>query len=323
MHGAMTALSEGAITDVPGLEVGHATDSRACTGCTVVICRAGAVAGVAVRGAAAGTRETDLCRPGTLIERVHAVLLTGGSAFGLEAASGVMQSLAAASVGYETRGLRIPIVPAAVIFDLGVGEPVWPDIEMGRRAAAAASAQPPAQGSVGAGAGATVGKLLGPERAVRAGIGTASVRSRDGLVGALVVVNASGDVVDPASGAIVAGARSEDGGGWADSAALLRAGRVHAPAPIESTTLVVVASSVPLTVDQTNYLASVAHDGLARTIRPVHTMHDGDTAFALSPGQGDTIDPYHLTHLAALAVEAVERAVLNAARSAAPASAAG
>jgi L-aminopeptidase/D-esterase-like protein len=302
------------ITDVPGIEVGHATDEERLTGCTVVLCRDGATAGVAVRGAAPGTRETDLCRPGTLIERVHAVLLTGGSAFGLEAAAGVMRRLAGAGLGYDARGIRVPIVPAAVIFDLAVGELAWPDAEMGERAAADASAKQVARGRVGAGTGATIGKLLGPENAMRAGLGSASVRSGDAVVGAIAVVNAGGDVVDPATGRIVAGTKQPTGE-WADSAALVRAGLGRPPLPVESTTLAVVASSVPLTVEQANYLAGVAHDGFARTIRPVHTMHDGDTIFALAPGDGPKIDSLHLSHLGVLAVEAVERAVLDALRS--------
>jgi L-aminopeptidase/D-esterase-like protein len=306
---------DGAITDVPGIEVGHATDEEALTGCTVVLCREGATAGVAVRGAAPGTRETDLCRPGTLIERVHAVLLTGGSAFGLEAAAGVMRHLANSGIGYDARGIRVPIVPGAVIFDLAVGKPVWPDAAMGERAAAAASATGVGWGRVGAGTGATIGKLLGPEGAMRAGVGSASVRSGDGVVGALAVVNAGGDVVDPQTGAIVAGTRRPDTGEYADSVALMRAGLGRPPLPVESTTLAVVACSVPLTVEQANHLASVAHDGFARTVRPVHTMHDGDTIFALAPGEGPKIDPLHLSHLGVLTTEAVERAVLRAVRS--------
>ena len=303
------------ITDVPGIEVGHATDEEALTGCTVVLCRDGATAGVAVRGAAPGTRETDLCRPGTLIERVHAVLLTGGSAFGLEASAGVMRRLAGAGIGYDARGIRVPIVPAAVIFDLAVGKPKWPDAAMGERAVADASRKVE-RGRVGAGTGATIGKLLGPENAMRSGLGTASVRSgNDGVVGALAVVNAGGDVVDSATGQIVAGTRDPETGEWADSAALIRQGLGRPPLPVESTTLAVVACSVPLTVEQANYLAGVAHDGFARTIRPVHTMHDGDTIFALAPGEGPKVDSLHLSHLGVLAVEAVERAVLDALRS--------
>jgi L-aminopeptidase/D-esterase-like protein len=308
-----------AITDVSGIEVGHATDLDALTGCTAVVCRAGAIAGVAVRGAAPGTRETDLCRPGTLVERVHAVLLTGGSAFGLEAASGVMRHLAAEGVGYDAGGIPVPIVPAAVIFDLALGEAAWPDVEAGRRAAAAATGAPPEQGCVGAGTGATVGKVLGMEQATKSGIGGASADAGTGVVGAIVVVNAGGDVVDPQTGAIVAGTRRPDGAGHADSVALVRRG-FDPPPPVEQTTLAVVATDAPLTVEQANHLASVAHDGLARTIRPVHTMHDGDTVFALATGAdgGPRPTPIEVTRLAVLAVDAIERATLAAVRHATP-----
>jgi L-aminopeptidase/D-esterase-like protein len=304
-----------AITDVTGIEVGHDTDTGAVTGCTAVVCRAGAVAGVAVRGAAPGTRETDLCRPGTLVERAHAVVLCGGSAFGLEAASGVQRALADAGVGYDAGGIIVPIVPAAVIFDLRIGGVAWPDVAMGRRAALAATAAPPAQGSVGAGTGATVGKILGMGHATKAGIGTAAADAGDAIVGAVVVANAGGDVVDPATGAILAGTRAPGGNGFADSIALIRQG-FDAPAPLEQTTLAVVATDAPLTVEQANHLASVAHDGLARTIRPVHTMHDGDTVFALATGGrgGGAVSPEAASRLAVFAVDAVERATLAAVR---------
>jgi L-aminopeptidase/D-esterase-like protein len=310
------------ITDVAGIEVGHATDFEGLTGCTAVVCRAGAVAGVDVRGPAPGTRETDLCRPGTLVQRAHAVALCGGSAFGLEAASGVMRHLAEAGIGFDAGGIAVPIVPAAVIFDLalGPGPVTWPDVEMGRAAAAAASAQAPEQGCVGAGTGATVGKALGMEHAMKSGIGTASARAGDAVVGALVVANAAGDVVDPATGAIVAGTRHPSGDGFAGSEAVIRAA-AEAPAPLRQTTLAVVATDAPLSPEQASHLASVAHDGLARSIRPVHTMFDGDTAFALATGPGDRPPPgpAELTRLAVLAVEAVERATLNAVRFATPA----
>ena len=304
-----------AITDVPGIEVGHATDADALTGCTAVVCRAGAVAGVAVRGAAPGTRETDLCRPGTLVERAHAVLLCGGSAFGLEAASGAARELAAAGIGFDADGIAVPIVPAAVIFDLSLGRVAWPDVAAGRRAVAAATADRPEQGCVGAGTGATVGKVLGMARATKGGVGTASVDAGDAAVGAIVAVNAGGDVVDPATGAIVAGTRAPDGEGWADSVALVRRG-FDPPPPVEQSTIAVVATDAPLTVEQANHLASVAHDGFARTIRPVHTMHDGDTIFALATGarERSRLDPAELTRLAVFAVDAVERAVLAAVR---------
>jgi L-aminopeptidase/D-esterase-like protein len=310
-----------AITDVAGVEVGHFTDLDALTGCTAVVCRDGATAGVAVRGAAPGTRETDLCRPGTLVERAHAVVLCGGSAFGLEAASGVMRELASAGVGYDAGGIRVPIVPAAVIFDLAIGRAEWPDVEAGRAAVADASAGPVAQGCVGAGAGATVGKVLGMKRATKSGIGTASVEAGGGVaVGALVVANAGGDVVDPATGRIVAGTRLAGGEGFVDSVALVRRGFDPAP-PVQQTTLAVVATNAPLTVEQANHIASVAHDGLARTIRPVHTMHDGDTVFALATGDGgaDRLDPVAVTRLAVLAVDAIERATVAAVRTATPA----
>ena len=304
-----------AITDVPGIEVGHATDADALTGCTAVVCRAGAVAGVAVRGAAPGTRETDLCRPGTLVERAHAVVLCGGSAFGLEAASGAARELAAAGIGFDAGGTAVPIIPAAVIFDLSLGRVAWPDVAAGRRAVAAATAVPTEQGCVGVGTGATVGKVLGMARATKGGVGTASGDAGDATVGAIVAVNAGGDVVDPATGAIVAGTRAPDGGGWADSVALVRRG-VDPPPPVEQSTIAVVATDAPLTVEQANHLASVAHDGFARTIRPVHTMHDGDTIFALATGarERSRLDPAELTRLAVFAVDAVERAVLAAVR---------
>jgi L-aminopeptidase/D-esterase-like protein len=301
------------ITDVAGIEVGHATDLDGLTGCTAVVCRAGAVVGVDVRGAAPGTRETDLCRPGTLVQRAHAVVLCGGSAFGLEAASGVMRHLAGAGIGFDAGGIVVPIVPAAVIFDLALGRVAWPGVEMGRRAAAAASDTAPEQGSVGAGTGATVGKALGMERAMKSGVGTAGVHAGGSVVGALVVANAGGDVVDPRTGAIVAGTRRPADGRFADSVAVMRSGG-EALSPLQQTTLAVVAVDAPLTAEQASHIASVAHDGLARTIRPVHTMFDGDTVFALATGEGPPPGPAELSRLGVLAVEAVERATLNAVR---------
>jgi len=306
-----------AITDVAGIEVGHDTDPDGLTGCTAVLCRDGAVAGVDVRGPAPGTRETDVCRPGRLVDRVHAVALCGGSAFGLEAASGVARHLADEGVGFDAWVARVPIVPAAVIFDLGLGAPAWPDLEAGRRAAAAASGAPPEQGCVGAGTGATVGKMLGPQNATKGGLGTASVRAGGATVGALVVVNAGGDVLDPGTGGIVAGARDPRTGAFADSVGLILGG-AEPPPPGAQTTLAVVATDAVLSVEQANHLASMAHDGLARTIRPAHTMFDGDTAFTLATGTGAPPRPDELTRLAVLAVAAVERATLNAVRHAMP-----
>src|SRR3954452_6363938 len=312
-----------AITDVAGIEVGHWSDLGSLTGCTVVLGRAGAVAGVAVRGAAPGTRETDLCRPGTLIERVHAVVLCGGSAFGLEAASGVARALADRGVGYDARGITVPIVPAAVVFDLALGTVAWPGVAAGRAAVGAASRGPVDRGCVGAGTGATVGKVLGMEQATKSGLGTASVDAGGRVVvGAIVVANAGGDVVDPATGAVVAGTRAPDGSGFADAVALIRRG-FEPPPPVEPTTLAVVATDAALTVGHANPVASVAHDGLARTIRPVHMMHDGDTVFVMATGSGEggageRLDSVAVTRLAVFAVDAVERATLDAVRRATP-----
>ncbi|HEY8477098.1 MAG TPA: P1 family peptidase [Chloroflexota bacterium] len=301
------------ITDVPGLLVGHDTNLEAATGCTVVLCEEGAVGGVDVRGAAPGTRETDVLRPGHLVSQVHAVLLTGGSAFGLDAAAGVMRYLEERGRGFLVGHVRVPIVPAAVIFDLLVGDAtVRPDAAAGYRACQAASRGPIAEGTVGAGTGATVGKLFGPTGATKGGLGTASLRLPDGLVvGAIVVVNAVGDVVDPQTGRIVAGARRPEGG-FLDAMAQLRLGWLPGPGAAANTTIGVVATNARLDVAQCRRVASMAHDGLARTIRPVHTMHDGDTLFALATGhwQGNA----DVTRVGALAAEAVAEAVLRAVR---------
>jgi len=234
----------------------------------------------------------------------------------------VARALADLGVGYDARGIVVPIVPAAVVFDLALGGRTWPGVAAGRAAVEAASGAPVERGCVGAGTGATVGKVLGMEHATKSGIGTASAGAGDAVVvGALVVANAGGDVVDPASGAVVAGTRSPDGRGFADSVALVRRGFEPPPA-VEQTTLAVVATSAALTVEQANHVASVAHDGLARTVRPVHTMHDGDTVFVMATGADGASarpDSVAVTRLAVLAVDVVERATLDAVRSATPA----
>lgn len=299
----------GSLCDVPGIEVGHAQDYKARTGCTAVLCRAGASAGADVRGAAPGTRETDLLRPGHLVDRIHAVVLAGGSAFGLDAAGGVMRYLEENGIGLDTGVARVPIVPAAVIFDLGVGDPgVRPGAGMGYAACTNASDKDVGQGAVGAGCGATVGKVLGPGHATDSGIGTASVRLPGGItVGALLVVNALGDVIDPVTQAIIAGTKRPDGSGFSDSAALIKAGTPQAAAGT-NTTIGVVATDAKLTTAQANRLAAVAHNGLALCIRPCHTMLDGDTIFALSTGE--KVAEFNAVMQAA--VEAVSMAVLNA-----------
>jgi L-aminopeptidase/D-esterase-like protein len=300
------------ITDVAGIEVGHFTDARRPTGCTVVLCPGGAVAGVDVRGAAPGTRETELLSPLNAVERVHAVLLAGGSAFGLDAAGGVMRWLDERGIGVEVGPVRVPIVPAAILFDLWVGDPtIRPDAAAGYAACEAASAEAPAEGSVGAGAGASVGKLFGIERAMKGGIGSASLTVGGVTVAALVAVNAIGDVVDPRSGAVVAGARSEDGRALYGTMTALRRGEVP-PQLLTvggATTIGVIATDAVLTKSQAGKLAQMAHDGLARSINPVHTMTDGDTLFALATGtSGKTAHP---TLLGALAAEVTALAVLR------------
>lgn len=318
----MDAAAPGALTDVAGIRVGHFTDARRPTGCTVVIAEDGAVAGVDVRGAAPGTRETELLSPVNAVDRVHAVLLAGGSAFGLDAASGVMRWLdergIGVAVGAERAGapadgvIRVPIVPAAILFDLWVGDArIRPDAAAGYAACAAASEAPAAQGAVGAGAGAAVGKLFGIERAMKGGIGSASLRVGGVTVAALIAVNAVGDVIDPATGAIVAGARTPDGKRLLGSTqALLRGDAPAAPQVGGATTIGVVATDAELTKAQATKLAQMAHDGLARSIDPVHTMSDGDTLFALATGRaGRTAD---LTLLGVAAAEVTARAVLNA-----------
>jgi L-aminopeptidase/D-esterase-like protein len=309
-------LHPGSLTDVPGLAVGHHTLAARSTGCTVVLCDPAAVCGVDVRGAAPGTRETDLLRPDNLVEQVHAVLLTGGSAFGLDAAGGVMRWLEEQGRGLAVGTARVPIVPGAVLFDLWLGDGhVRPGADAGHAACVAASSAPPAQGNVGAGAGATVGKLFGIERAMKGGLGTASLRVGAVTVAALIAVNAIGDVVDPQTGRVIAGARTADGRGLLDSQAALLRGELPARALAGmATTIGVVATDAVLTKAQANKLATMAHDGLARSIRPVHTMTDGDTLFALATGASGR--PGEMTVLGALAAEVTARAVLNAVQAA-------
>jgi L-aminopeptidase/D-esterase-like protein len=302
---------------VAGLKVGHFSMPGRPTGCTVVLAEGGAVGGVDVGGAAPGTRETDLLDPGSTVERVHAVVLAGGSAFGLDSAGGVMRFLEGRGIGFETAFGKVPIVPAAVLFDLNVGDPtIRPTADCGYRAAAAATAGPAVEGNVGAGSGATVGKLAGASRAMRGGLGSASITTPGGLVvSALVVVNTVGDVIDPATGGVVAGVRTADGRGLADVRGLLRSGTLMPSSAFgRNTTIGVVATNAALTKVQARRMAQLAHDGLARTISPAHTMFDGDTIFALSTG-GREGAPDMLT-IGALAADAVSEAVLRAVRAA-------
>jgi L-aminopeptidase/D-esterase-like protein len=305
----------GGLTDVPGLLVGHASDLVGLTGCTVVLCPQGAVGGVEMRGWASGVTGLELLDPRHLAARIHAVVLAGGSAFGLEAVFGVMAHLEAEAIGFETPAARVPLVAGAILYDLGVGDRrARPDRAMGQAAAAAASAAPVPEGSVGAGTGATVGKLFGLPRAMKGGLGTASRSAGTATVGALVAVNAVGDVRDPATGALVAGARdAPDGRQLVDTARALRAG---APPPGfrgTHTTIGVVATDARLTKGEAAQLASIAHLGLAAALSPPHTTADGDTLFCLSTG---TTAAAPLDRLALAAADCVAEAVLRGVRAA-------
>ena len=313
------------ITDVKGIRVGHADDREALTGCTVVLCEEGAVAGVDQRGGAPGTRETDLVRPMHLVQKVHAVLLSGGSAFGLDAATGVMRYLEERDIGYDVRVAKVPIVPAAILFDLGIGRAdVRPDAAMGYAACQAASTEPPSMGNVGAGMGATVGKILDMASAMKSGIGTASVDlGGDAVVGAIMVANPWGDVVDPATGEILAGARPAKvgpvriggEGTFVDTLNAMK-GMVGKTilrfASRGNTVIGVVATNALLTKEQVNKVAQMAQDGIARAVRPAHTMFDGDTLFALSTGKKKVDVNIVGAYAAEVVAQAIVRAVLMA-----------
>ena len=306
-------LHPGTLTDIEGIKVGHYTDQTARTGCTVVLCEGGFIAGVDVRGAAPGTRETDLLSGYHLVEKINALVLSGGSAFGLAAADGVMEYLSARGVGFDSGAAPVPIVPAAVLFDLGVGDALTrPDKKSGMAACEAASAAPVAQGAVGAGTGATVGKLLGMESSQRGGIGSATVELPGGLkVSALIAVNALGDVVDHETGEILAGLCQ---GGKHQNTVKTMLKTPGSPQPGGNTTIGVVATNAALPREETHRLATMGHDGYAMAIRPVHTPFDGDTVFGLSSGKVKLSGPAELAVLFAAAAEAVALAIENAVR---------
>jgi L-aminopeptidase/D-esterase-like protein len=299
------------ITDIPGLRVGHDTNVEAGTGCTVILCDTPAIGGVDVRGGAPATRETDLLHPMHLVEEIHAIVLAGGSAYGLDAASGVMRYLEEQNIGFDVGVTRVPIVPAAALFDLAFGSPsVRPDAASGYRACMQASANPVEQGNVGAGTGATVGKMFGPAFCMKGGLGSASMRLDDGtIIGAIVAVNALGDIIDPLTQQVIAGARNPLGG-------------FIAPNPFGNTTIAIVATSASLPKAAINKVAQMAHNGLAQTIRPAHTMFDGDTVFALTLGpQSETrLDQATLASqismIGAAASTTLARAIIKAIRNA-------
>lgn len=310
------------LTAIPGLKVGHWTNLDAGTGCTVVLCPQGAVAGVDIRGGAPGTRETALLSPSCAVDRVHAVLLSGGSAYGLSAADGVMRWLEERGYGFDVGVAKVPIVPAAILFDLPVARAdVRPDAAAGYAACEAATDAPVAQGNVGAGTGASCGKAFGFALATKAGLGSAAIYLERGvIVAALVAVNAFGDVLDPRTGRIIAGARRSDGSGFADTLAYLTRtdgltiARLAEQQRVQNTTLAVVATNAALPKHHMTRVAQMAHDGLARVIRPIHTMLDGDTIFALSLGELSA----DVSVIGALAADAVAQAVINAVMAAAP-----
>ena len=299
----------GSITDVQGVKVGHFTESRRPTGCTVLLFEKGATAGVDVRGGAPGTRDTDLLNPVTTVQQVQAIFLSGGSAFGLDVASGVMRYLEEHHLGFAMGDIIVPIVPGAILYDLEIGDAkVRPTAESGYKACQAATTERVVEGNVGAGAGASIGKMFGPKQAMKSGLGSASVRVGDTgiVVGALVAVNAVGDVLDPKTGQIIAGARKADGSGFMDSMARIREG-YGVRADSANTTIGVVATNVALDKAQATKVAQMAHDGLARTIYPVHTPSDGDTIFAVATGANSA-----RANPGEVMARAVLRAVMNA-----------
>ena len=310
---AQPRAANSTLTAVPGIAVGHYTLSERPTGCTVIIVERGAAAGVDVRGAAPATSETDLLTPEKMVQAIYGISLSGGSTFGLESRGGVLKYLEEKKIGILYGGMHIPIVPAAAIFDLPVGDArIRPGADCGYRAALAATTNPVQEGSVGAGAGATLGKYLGMSRAMRSGVGSAAITTSDGtIVAALVVANPLGDVIDPSTGKTVAGVRKEQGGGFEDVRTLIRSGAAR-PAPGGgNTTLGVVATNATLNKAQASLLAQLAGDGVVRAVWPIHTVADGATVVALAtgtkPGDPDMI------RLGALAADVMATAVVRAA----------
>jgi L-aminopeptidase/D-esterase-like protein len=306
-------LPAGSITDVPGIKVGHFTLKTRPTGCTVILCEAGAVAGVDVRGSAPGTRETDLLNPINTVQEVQAIMLSGGSAYGLDTASGAMRYLEEMGKGFKIGAGVVPIVPAAILMDLGVGDfKIRPNAESGYQACVAANRDPVPQGNVGAGAGATVGKMFGGGSAMKGGIGSASIKvgNTGVVVGAIVAVNAVGDVVNPKTGKIVAGARPANGRGFRDSMAEIMKGNRVVVQAAANTTIGVVATNAAMEKVQVSKVAQMTHDGYARAIRPVHTPADGDTVFAMATGTLKVRVDHGL--IGALAAEAMAQAIIRA-----------
>ena len=321
----MIADSSNSIVDVPGIKIGHSTDLKAVTGCTVILCEKGAVAGVDQRGGGPGTKETDLLKPVNSVQKVHAIMLAGGSAFGLDSASGAMKYLEEKGIGYPVGPHRIPIVPSAILFDLFIGDGNRrPDAEMGYQACLSASTTLPEQGSVGAGTGATVGKILGIGQSTKSGIGSTSIKLAGGtIVGAIVAVNAIGDVIDPDSNQIIAGLRSISKGPikvggdklFANTLDVLKSfvgQKLLSLAARSNTVIGVVATNAKLDKPQAARVAQMAQNGVVRTIIPANTMHDGDTIFALSTGNKNT----DVNIVGAVAAQVMSQSILNAVKNA-------
>jgi L-aminopeptidase/D-esterase-like protein len=311
-----TRTREVDITAISGIAVGHAEDLHAATGCTVLIAEKGATVGVDVRGGAPGTRETDLLNPVNLIDTVHAVFLAGGSAFGLDAGAGIMQYLEERHIGFDVQVTRVPVVCGAVLFDLTIGDhEVRPDKEMGYRACLNADNSMSRQGSIGAGTGATVGKIRGMERSMKSGLGCYALQVGELKIGALVAVNCLGDVLDPLTGKILAGTLSEDGTKLVGTENLMIESYAEQKNPfVSNTTIGVVATNAALTKPQASKLASMAQNGYARTLRPAHTMFDGDTIFAMATGEIEA----DMNVVGLLAARVMERAVVSAVMNATP-----
>ena len=308
--------SPGYLTDIGGLRVGHSTDTGGLTGCTVIVCDSAMTGGVDVRGSATGTREIELLRPTHLIQHIHAILLSGGSAYGLEAGTGVMRYLEEHGRGFDLKIARVPIVPAAILFDLGLGSPqARPDAEAGHSACSDATDGEFPRGNVGAGTGATVGKIFGMSHAVKAGVGTASVRLHGGIkVGAIVAVNSLGDVRDPASGSIIAGTRNPEGRGFADTEKIMSGDLSATVWAFHNTVIGLVATNACLNKEETNKLAQMASNGITRTIAPAHTSFDGDVVFSLSTVETRLRAP--VSAIGSAAAQAMSLAIIDAVNSA-------
>jgi L-aminopeptidase/D-esterase-like protein len=297
------------ITDINGIKVGHSTHPIEKTGCTVILCTEGAVAGIDIRGSAPGTRETELLRPGFMVRKIHSIVLTGGSAFGLRTADGVMQYLAERKIGYDARGVIVPIVPTAVIFDLRDGrDPLIPTIQMGYQACKN-TGKKFEEGLVGAGRGATVGKILGFEWSMKGGVASTAIQLPGGIkVGVLLVVNALGDIINPENGKIIAGALSPDGKGFLNSLKYIKEKQFKFNSSSSSTTLAVVATNARFSKEEINKVAQMAQNGIGRSVCPAHTMHDGDIVFALSNGKLEA----DLNVVGEVAAQLVSQAIVKA-----------